>query len=203
MKTTWLFNPPSAPHFGGLWESGVKSVKTHLVKTIGNKTLTFEELTTVLVQIEGILNSRPMCAMSTNVNTYTALTPAHFIIGETLVAPPEQIFETSDKAPIDRWLHLQTVRQKFWTSYVNDYLNRLQRRPKWLKSGTIFKENDLVLVKDDNLAPLVWPMARIIKTHPGTDGVVRVVTLRNSKGRIFKRPTAKLRLLPINEITDF
>lgn len=59
-STKWHFIPPASPHFGGLWEAGVKSTKTHLTKIIGNSSLTFEELSTLLVQIEAILNSRPL-----------------------------------------------------------------------------------------------------------------------------------------------
>ena len=60
----WSFIPPSAPHFGGLWESGVKSVKYHLRRVIGGTILNFEEYSTLLSQIEACLNSRPLCAVS-------------------------------------------------------------------------------------------------------------------------------------------
>ncbi|XP_072933756.1 uncharacterized protein [Epargyreus clarus] len=60
----WHFIPPHSPNFGGLWEAGVKSVKHHLKKVIGNSTLTFEEMATVLAQIEACLNSRPMSVLS-------------------------------------------------------------------------------------------------------------------------------------------
>ena len=55
MGTEWFFIPPASPHFGGLWEAGVKSIKTHLLQTIGNSSLTFEEMSTLLTQIEAIL----------------------------------------------------------------------------------------------------------------------------------------------------
>ena len=58
--TQWLFNPPAAPHFGGKWEAGVNSVKYHLRRVIGDHSLTFEEMTTLLTQIEAVLNSRPL-----------------------------------------------------------------------------------------------------------------------------------------------
>ena len=60
----WSFIPPSAPHFGGLWESGVKSVKFHLRRVVGGTILTFEEYYTILTQIESCLNSHPMFAIS-------------------------------------------------------------------------------------------------------------------------------------------
>ena len=56
----WRFIPQHAPHFGGLWEAAVKSMKTHLRRVLGSVRLTYEELSTVLVQIEACLNSRPL-----------------------------------------------------------------------------------------------------------------------------------------------
>jgi len=62
--TQWKFNPPSAPHFGGKWEAGVKSVKYHLKRIIGDTLLTYEGMSTLLTQIEAVLNSRPLSSLS-------------------------------------------------------------------------------------------------------------------------------------------
>ncbi|CAB3241720.1 unnamed protein product [Arctia plantaginis] len=56
----FMFIPSYSPEFGGLWEAGVKSVKHHLKRVVGNLCLTYEEFNTVMVQIEGVLNSRPL-----------------------------------------------------------------------------------------------------------------------------------------------
>lgn len=66
----WSFTPPRSPHFGGIWEANIKSVKAHLAKVVGNAHLTFEQLYTVLCQIECILNSRPLTPMSTDPNDF-------------------------------------------------------------------------------------------------------------------------------------
>ncbi|XP_043062727.1 uncharacterized protein LOC122319467 [Drosophila yakuba] len=73
---SWHFIPPSAPHFGGMWEAGVCSIKLHMKRILGSKALKFEELSTVLTQTEAILNSHPLCP--TGDNSLDPLTPAHF-----------------------------------------------------------------------------------------------------------------------------
>ena len=77
----WRFIPEHAPHFGGLWEAAVKSFKSHLRRVVGNVKLTFEELTTVLSQIEACLNSRPLVALPLADDGVEALTPGHFLVG--------------------------------------------------------------------------------------------------------------------------
>ena len=58
-KITWKFIPQHAPHFGGIWEAAVKSMKTHLRRILGDVKLTYEELSTLLAQIEACLASHP------------------------------------------------------------------------------------------------------------------------------------------------
>ena len=58
---SWSFIPPSSPHFGGLCESGIKSLKFHLRRVVSKSILTFEEFTTVLSQIEACLLYTSRC----------------------------------------------------------------------------------------------------------------------------------------------
>ncbi|KAL4702854.1 hypothetical protein ACJJTC_007108 [Scirpophaga incertulas] len=78
-RVEWRFNPPSASHFGGCWESMVKTIKNHLFKVIGKQLLSYEELYTVLTQVEGLLNSRPLTTLSSDPSEPSALTPNHFL----------------------------------------------------------------------------------------------------------------------------
>lgn len=60
------------------------------------------------------------------------------------------------------------------------------------------KEGALAILIEDNLAPLHWPMARIVQVHPGVDGVVRVVSVRVANGRVLKRALTKICILPMD-----
>lgn len=91
--TEWRFNPPAAPHFGGKWEAAVKSVKFHLRRVIGDTRLTYEEFSTFLAQVEAVLNSRPLCALTEDPDDIAALTPGHFLTGGPLTALPEPSLE--------------------------------------------------------------------------------------------------------------
>ena len=87
-KFKWKFIPPRSPHFGDLWEAMVKSFKHHLLRIVGNTLLTFEQLETVVVEIEAILNSRPLSPLSSDPNDLSPLASAHFLIGGPLTTFP-------------------------------------------------------------------------------------------------------------------
>ncbi|XP_024877813.1 uncharacterized protein LOC112458422 [Temnothorax curvispinosus] len=80
-KIKWHFIPSRAPHFGDLWEATVKSFKNHFYKVASDAAMTFEEASTLVIQIEAILNSRPIAALSSDPNDLSYLTAGHFIIG--------------------------------------------------------------------------------------------------------------------------
>ncbi|XP_029167401.1 uncharacterized protein LOC114937893 [Nylanderia fulva] len=191
----WHFNPPAAPHFGGLWEAAVKSAKYHLRRVIGETTLTFEELNTLLTQIEACLNSRPLQALSDDPDDVSALTPGHFLIGAPLLAIPEPLQEDEPGSSRSRWQHLQQMRDHFWGRWSKEYIHGLTSRPKWLKNETAPHIGALCLVRSEISPPSRWPLARITKLHHGDDGVVRVVTIKTASSE-FMRPLVKIVLLP-------
>ena len=78
----WHFFPSRAPHFGGLWDAGVKCMKRLLWKVVGTHCLTFEELTTVLDEAEATMNNSPLLPMdSTPDDGVPALSHGYFFIG--------------------------------------------------------------------------------------------------------------------------
>lgn len=75
LKINWQFIPPRTPNFRGLWESSVKSMKKHFYAVTKGLILTLEECYTLLVEIEAVLNSRPLTALSTDPKDLSFLTP--------------------------------------------------------------------------------------------------------------------------------
>ena len=193
----WDFIPERAPHFGGLWEAAVKSFKKHLTRVVGNVRLTFEELSTVLTQIESCLNSRPLSALpSDNDDGIEPLTPGHFLIGRPLEALPNPAFSYRSLTLLKRWHLCQALVRHFWQRWSREYLTSLQKVNKWRSPARNLTVGDVVLLCEDNTVPSQWPLARVKEIHPGKDGVVRVVTVQTTKG-IYTRPVVKVvALLP-------
>lgn len=125
----WRFNLPAAPHFGGLWEAAVKSTKHHLRRVIG-EALTYEEMATLLTQVEACLNSRPLQPLTDDPDDLAALTPGHFIIGAPLLAVPEPSLTYEKDNTLSRWQLFQKMRDHFWERWTREYLNTLAARPK-------------------------------------------------------------------------
>ena len=195
----WHFSPPRSPHFGGLWEAAVKSFKHHLYRTVGNCLFTYEQFNTCIIEIEAILNSRPLTPLSPDPNDFTALTPSHFLIGDCLMSLPENDVRNTSINKVSVYQHIQHVKQHFWKRWNKEYLHQLQTRCKWHTGvANNIKIGTLVTIKENNLPPMMWILGRIVDLHPGEDGVTRVVTVRTNSG-LFKRCIKNLCPLPTGE----
>ncbi|GFT02235.1 uncharacterized protein TNCV_84881 [Trichonephila clavipes] len=165
----WSFIPPYTPHFGGLWESAIKSAKQLLIKATNSVLLNFEECSTLLIQIEACLNSRPLTELSPDPSDFTALTPAHFLVGGPIHQFPEPS-QPSRSVPLsERWNLIQRLRQYFWDRWSTEYLHRLQPRSKWWRTKPNLQLGDMVIVEKEKTAPLNWTLGRINKLFFGPD----------------------------------
>ena len=190
----WKFIPEHTPHFGGLWEAAVKSRKTHLRRVIGSVKLTFEEFTTVLAQVESCLNSRPLVSLPLDDDGTGALTPGHFLIGRPLEALPDPSFSYRSLILFCHWHLCQALVHHFWQHWSSEYITSLKSYTKWHYPSRNICVGDIVILQQDNLIPLKWPLARMIKIHAGKDDHMRVVTVKTNSGT-YKRPISKIALL--------
>lgn len=176
-------------------------MKLHLKRVAGIASLNVDEMETLLAQIESVLNSCPLIPISSDPNDNSCLTPAHFMIGDSLTAPVEPtLLDVNENRLLRDRQRVKQLQQHFWKRWSNDYLNELQQRTKWKYGSTSLKPGQLVILREDNTPPLCWPLARIKEVHPGSDGVVRAATVTISKGS-YKRPTTRLCPLPLDNDT--
>ncbi|GFX40788.1 integrase catalytic domain-containing protein [Trichonephila clavipes] len=182
----WNFIPPASPHLGGLWEANIKSMKRILLKVAKSAIMNFEELTTLVTQIEAVLNSRPLSPLSSDPNDLNPLTPGHFLMNCAISSFPEPYTASDSLSYHSRWKLIQSLRDKFWNRWSTESLTHLQNRAMWSVQKPNLMENQLVLLKDFNTKPLDWPMGRILEVFPGRDGLVRVVNVCENLNRYFK-----------------
>lgn len=186
----WSFIPAYSPHFGGLWEAGVKSMKGHLKRIMGNANLTFEDFQTLLTQVEAILNSRPLSPLSSDPNDLDPITPAHFLIGRPLTAVPDPVLSHIKENRLNRFQRIQQLCQHFWSRWSSEYVNELQIRTKWRQNHGQLTVGSLVLIKDKNQPPLNWALGRVMDIIPGEDNITRVVSVKSSRGVVRRAITS-------------
>lgn len=195
-RITWTLNIPTASHFGGSWESNIKTLKTHLFRVIGDQVLSFEEMTTVLAQIEAIMNTRPLCrTLSNDPSESLALTPAHFLNLTPLKYLPAIDISEDRLNLLSRHDLLDKLVQSFWKRWRSEYLHTLQSREKWNTPTNPITPGTVVILVTDNAPPLHWPIGVIEEVFPATDGIVRVARVKTSTGS-YLRPVVRLCPLP-------
>lgn len=199
----WKFLPAYTPHMAGLHESAVRCCKYHLKRVLGQALLTYEEFSTILTQIEGILNSRPLCPIpNADSDEITYLSPAHFLLFRTPVSLPDYDYLDVPTNRLTYFQQLQQLQQDFWRRWSRDYIGLLQERTKWRSSkGAALSPGTVVLVKEERLPPCRWRLGRIVDCCAGQDGVTRVAHIRTAGGTI-KRAFNNICPLPNNNVID-
>lgn len=192
------FAPARSPHTGGLYEANIRSMKKHLNRVMGKMILNFEELQTLVVQIEACLNSRPLCTLPTGPEEIGVLTPGHFLTGEPLTAVPDVDYTDINPNRLTRWCQIQQMLQKYWQVWSTEYINSLQKRYKWKEESDNLKINDIVLVKEENMMPLHWKLGRVVRVFPDEYQKVRTVELIINN-HLTRRTVHKLCKLPIDD----
>ncbi|XP_064642896.1 uncharacterized protein LOC135497105 [Lineus longissimus] len=201
LKIEWYFNPPTAPHFGGAWERLVRSVKKALSTVIANVQVSEAVLRTALVEVQAIVNNRPLTYASEDVNDFEALTPNHFIFGRAAEGLSPCRDDDRDINSRQRWKRVQVVANRVNQRWLKEYLPTLTLRSKWRRDGEIVAAGDLVTLVDDKLPRGSWTLARVIQVYPGDDGIIRTVKVKTADGT-YVRPANKVCILEESARTE-
>ncbi len=199
----WHVIPPRNPHFGGLWEAAVKSMKTLLHKNVAPHPLRFDEIYTLLTEVEAILNSRPLVPLhSDDVTEATCLTPGHYLIGSPIKALPSAADTKNKTSSLKRWNLVQRLTSEIWKQWLGTYLASCAARTKWISLLNPPKPGDIVFLKDETLPSVrSWPLARVVGIFPGDDGQVRTVEVQCG-GKLYIQPTVRLIPLLLEDVTS-
>ncbi|XP_023253587.1 uncharacterized protein LOC111648064 [Seriola lalandi dorsalis] len=194
-KISFQFNPPSAPHFGGAWEREVRSVKTALRVILREQSVPEPVLQTVLIEVEGILNAKPLGYVSADAADPDPITPHVLLMGRRDSSLPQALYDSSGVLGTRRWKHSQVLADNFWSTFIRRYLPSLQGRSKWQTDGQQLAVDQVVLIVDPQLPRALWPVGKVVETYPGADGRIRTATVK-IKDRTYVRPVARLIQLP-------
>ena len=193
----WTFQPAGTPHFGGAHESLVRSTKRAMYRALEEegKTLrhpTDDMLRTVLFEVAGLLNSRPLTYVSSDPEDFRPLTPNDFLNRPQPADVPAGSFD--DALPREHYRYVQRVVNLFWDQWKTTYLQSLATRKKWQAEERNFAVGDVVLELDKSLPRGQWNIGHITKVFPGEDGLVRVVDVQLPTG-VYRRGVHRVSLL--------
>ena len=197
----WRFIVEKAPWWGGYWERLIQSVKRCLRKTIGKSALRFEELATILIEIESTLNNRPLTYLyGDDEGPSHVVTPADLICGHRIASTfnNQQFDVTSTARSLTKRVKYQwRILNNFTRQWRRDYLLSLQER-KSIKQPTtvrVVKEGDVVILKEDGTSKCLWKLACVVEAIKGRDGAIRsarIKLLRGDRSICLRRPIQHL-----------
>ena len=174
----WSFNPPWAPHFGGVHETMIKSAKRATYAILGTADMTDEELIAAFTGAEALINSRPLTYQSANPSDDTPITPNHFLIRQLGGQFAPGSVDSGQFSPKKQWRRVQELVRHFWHRWLRERLPTLNRRSKWQKEQKDVQVNDVVLVVAPDTPRGQWPLGRVLAVFPGKDKHVRAVKVR-------------------------
>ncbi|XP_064475733.1 uncharacterized protein LOC135389628 [Ornithodoros turicata] len=196
---TWRYILPGAPWWGGWWERLVRTVKTALRKVLGKTSLGFEELRTVMTEVEAVVNSRPLTYASCSPDDSNVLCPSHFLVGKRVIALPTQPATQHDdqnqstKDQLTRkMLYREKLMQHFWRRCRRQYLLQLRSAHHFDSTSSKRLLPGDVVVIESNRPRNLWDIGRIMETYEGQDGHVRSCLLKRQDGKTTKTPAQHL-----------
>jgi len=187
------------PHFGGAHESLVISTKLALYRALEleKKRLRYpteEMLRTLLFEVAGLLNSRPLTYTSSDPEDLRSLTPNYLLNRPPISHRPASTTQTDTTVPKERFKYVQKLSNLFWDLWIKRSLPSLISRSRWRPKQRDFRVGDVVLIAEPNVARGKWHMGTVSEVHPSRDQMVRVVQVKTKDG-VYTRPIHRLCLL--------
>ena len=176
---------------GGAWERMIRSVRQVLQVLLKEQRLDDKGLATVMCQAENIVNSRPLTHVSEDARDLQPLTPNYLLHLNATSVFPAEIFDEKDIYSRRRWRQVAYLSEFCLRRWHKQYVTLLQCRHKWQHACRNIKQDDIVLLLDDNVARGEWTLGRVLEVRRSSDGLVRSAKVKTAAG-VFERPIAKM-----------
>ena len=176
---------------GGAWERTIRSVRKILRALLGQQLVSDEMLRTLMSEVEGILNGRPLTPVSSDPRDLDLLTPNHLLLLRANPNLPPGVFNKEEMYGKRRWRQVQYMANIFRRRWLKEYLPTLQERVKWTKPRGCLATGDLVLIADENILRGNWPLGRVTEVFMGKVGNVRSAMVKTATTTL-TRPITKL-----------
>ena len=190
----WNFLPPHASHMAGVWERLIRSTKNILRALLigeSSRLVTDETLSTLLCEVEAIMNDRPLTPNPTSLEDAPALTPSMLLTYQRRPVLSPNLFDPTDVYSKRWWRQAQHLANVFWRRWIAEYIPTLQLRQKWTHDRPPLKVDDIVLVSEEPAPRGDWPLGRVIDVKLGSDGRPRSATIC-IRGKQKTRPISSL-----------
>ena len=163
-----------------------------MYKVIGRATLSWDELSEVLMDVETQVNRRPLSYVEDDLELPT-LTPASFLFQRSSQLPEGPAWQIHDKDLRRRAKFLKSCKDQLWNRWQREYLTALREKDNLVHKTAKYqvRVGEAVIVRSDSKNRGKWPLAIVEATYPGPDGHTRAVQLRTSKG-VIQRPVQHL-----------
>ena len=193
----WKFSKAKSPWENGLSERLVQSVKRALRKILGSCTLTFDGFVTTIIEIEAIINDRPLATIDDA--QMLPITPAQLVAGRplTALADPPNSKDVNEQLDFPQmWWKRRLMLNGFWKRWNHDYLLQLSPLRKWKRSDEdLLNIGDVVVIREHDAPRNTWKIARILELYKNQRGYVTSVKLKTPHGRPIHRSVRNVALL--------
>lgn len=198
----WKFLPPESPWMGGVHERIVQMVKRCIERTYGDRTMADRQFSTVTVEIEGVINARPLTYVDKNMET-PLLTPNNFLFAKFNAIPLNEVPQNATDPILNLWKSSEKYLDEFWRYWAQQYILELRDRDDKLKRKSrnakdVPKKGELVILAESEKKRSSWTTAVIERLIPSNDGVIRSVQLRLPNRTRIIRPIVKLAPLSLS-----
>ena len=202
----WSFSPGDAPWYNGCTEALIRPVKKSLLISVGNQTLSYNELQTFLFESANLVNERPIGKISKTMEDGSYLCPNDILLGRSSGKVPSGNFDCTINSR-RRLYFVQRLIDCFWKKWTVFYFPSLLPRKKWHIEKRNLSINDLVIIKDKDLPRGKWKVGLISKINVDDDGKVRRVAVKykNSTNQAYieiERPIQNLVVISPSEIEE-